>query len=204
MLDPKILTTLPYDFLWMMATGYLAYRLAFVGRNSHHKVFDETLLMVVFATIARLAAAFFVTVACLPYVPAAMLGAVFTLALALAWRCWLANWARERLRNFGLVDHDGYADAWRSMLAADLNGPKQLVVVLKSGKSYLCDDLARFNTAPLGPCLWGEDGSIGMYVTAMRKQGEKWQDLNPERSIGYEMSFFKAAEIERIDITRGG
>ena len=83
-----------------------------------------------------------------------------------------------------------------------MRGPTQLVVMLKSGKSYLCDNLGRFNDAPVGPCLLGEDGSVGMYITAIRKQGEEWQNFDPESENGFEMSFFKAADIERIDITR--
>ncbi|KGJ18696.1 hypothetical protein [Paracoccus sanguinis] len=202
MLAPETFTTLPYDFLWLFATGYVAYRIAFVGRNSHHKTFDETFLVVVFATLARLISALLATLAGTYSLSGSVLATLGTLCLAIVWRRWLSCWLRKTLREAKLVDHDGHADVWRSMLAEDLRGPTQLVVVLKSGKSYLCDDLARFNDAPLGPCLWGEDGSVAMYITALRKQGEAWQDCNPEGENGFELSFFKAADIERIDITR--
>lgn len=202
MLDPEKLTTLPYDFLWMFAAGYIAYRLAFVGRNNHHKVFDETLLVVVFATLARLIATMLVALTNASYALAAVLAVICTLAIALVWRRWISAFVRKCLRETGLVDHDGHSDAWRSMLAENLRGPTQLVVMLKSGKSYLCDNLGRFNDAPLGPCLLGEDGSVGMYTTAIRKPGEEWQDFDPESENGFEMSFFKAADIERIDVIR--
>lgn len=202
MLAPETLTKLPYDFLWMFATGYIAYRIAFVGRNGHHKTFDETFLVMVFATLARLIAGLISWLTgCHPVISG--LSAVgITILAAIVWRRWVSGWVRTALRKAGIVDHDGQPDAWRSMLAETLRGPTQLVVVLKSGKSYLCDNVGRFNDAPLGPCVFGEDGSVAMYLTAVRKPGMPWEDCNPEGENGFEMSFFKASDIERVDITR--
>lgn len=203
--DYEKLLQLPFEVIWPLGAGYLAYRLAYVGRDAPHKTFDGTFLVFVFGAIAKgIASLIAVTAPEAPVAITAAMGAAFALVVAAIWRIWAAECVYDYLRERKVLDHDGQPDVWRSMLARQLPGPVQLIVTTKAGKIYLCDELGRYNDAPLGPCLLGEDGSIAMYVTAWRRVGEaKWHDVKPYREdVGFEMSFFKASEIERIDITR--
>lgn len=206
MSDPEKILQLPFEIMWPLAAGYLAYRLAFVGRDAPHKQLDTVFMIFVFGTAAKLlAGASGAQAPSWSYYVWACLGGVFSICLALVWRAWGAGMYFDAVRKSKILDHDGQPDVWRSMLARRLAGPVQLSVTTKSGKVYFCEELAAYNDAPLGPCLFGEDGSVAMYITSWRKVGEPgWRDVSPKREgFGLEMSFFKASEIERIDVTRG-
>lgn len=205
--DYDKLLQLPFEIIWPLAAGYLAYRLAFIGRDAPHKAFDAVFLVFVFGTAAKGTAALTTIPADSWFYPVAtLLGLSVSLATAWIWRTWGAPKTFEMFRRKKVLDHDGQPDVWRSMMSRTLSGPVQLTVATKAEKIYLCDELARFNTAPLGPCLFGEDGSIAMYITAWKQAGDaEWHDVNPHRQdVGLEMSFFKASDIERVDITRLG
>lgn len=204
--DAQDLMNLPYDLLAVLAIGYVGYRLAYVGRDAAHQTFDRALLVTVFSTIARLSSD---TIAALCdgtgwWVTA--VAALLSVAAALFWRVLGSDWTYRGLRWARISSDDGQPSAWRSMLSRKMSGPVQLTVITKTGKVYLCDDLHRFNDAPMGPCLLGEDGSIAMYITDWRDTGEaEWREGTPFREdAGYEMSFFPATEIQRVDIARHG
>jgi hypothetical protein len=110
------------------------------------------------------------------------------------------------LRRLKLVDHDGFHSAWASALGRKLQPPRQLVVRLKSGKRLMCADLADFADAPLGPCLLGPDGSVGLYVTDVMETADgTWDERKPrcgDEAYGWSMTFVAASEISEIEIMR--
>lgn len=208
----KLLLDLPFDVLAMLAAGYLSYRLAYIGRDVHHSPIDVTFISLIFAALTKLYAILIAQALDAAERPLQaelnfLIAAVIAIASAAVWRRWGQRWTFDALRASKISDHDGQPDVWHSMLARQLKGPTRLVVCLKNGTDLMCEQLARFNEAPMGPCLFGSDGSIAMYVTDVRKAGaEEWEEVapyDPDFAIwGYEMSFIPASEIARIDVSR--
>ena len=206
------LLKLPYETLALLASGYLSYRLAYTGKDAAHSTVDVIFTTCVFAFIAKLTTVFFALA--LPPQPEVLawllppiVGLICALGAAALWSSHLQEVVYNRKRESGISDHDGQPNVWRSMLARRLAPPTRLVVTLKSGTELMCDQLAKFNDAPMGPCLFGEDGSVAMYVTDIHKPGatswEEFEPYDPEfPAWGYSMSFIPASEIASIDVTR--
>ncbi len=204
MTDVASLLALPFETMASLGCGYVGYRLAFTGRNDAHSTVDVVFLSLSFAAIAK--------AVMLPFeggwlALGAVLAAVCVVAAASIWRGVGADFAFRHLRGFGVSDHDGTRSVWASMLSRRLRAPMRIVVKLTNGGSLMCNDLRPFYDAPLGPCLLGEDGSVALYVTDVRKASDSdWTEVvvfDSERpEWGYEMSFVPASQIALVDITR--
>ncbi len=202
--DVISLLALPFSTLAALGCGYVGYRLAFTGRNGAHGAVDVVFLSLCFAAIAK--------AVMYPFpggwlILGSLLSVVVVAAAACIWRVAAADLVFGRLRAWGVSDHDGARSAWASMLARRLRSPMRLVVKLTHGGSLMCNDLRPVSQAPRGPCLFGEDGSVALYVTDMMSANDNsWTECRPcdhERpGWGYEMSFIPASQIARVDITR--
>ncbi len=200
MADVNQLLDLPLGTVAALASGYIGYRLAYVGKDGGHQQADTAFLTLVWASVAK-----FTTMQAAPIgVGAAyLLGLVATCVVALVWRKYLQELVFWCLRKASLLDHDGFHSAWASALGRPLEPPRQLIVRLKSGRRLACDDLNPFYGAPLGPCLLGPDGSVGLYVTAvMESHDGEWSERSPQNDCGWSMTYIAASEISEIEILR--
>lgn len=197
---------MPFELIWMLVVGYLGYRLAYVGRDAPHKTFDQVFLVFVFGSIGRgcgtLAASWWDIGGMIEAAIALISGVV----VALIWRRWGQTGTFNTLRAAKMVNDDGQANVWHSMLARQLKPPRRLVVQLSDGSAVMCNHLADFGHAPMGPCLLGGDGSVALYITDVMKAGsDDWIEIEPydenRPDWGYEISFVPASRITRIDLT---
>lgn len=194
---------LPLATLAPLAAGYVGYRFAFVGRDGAHRAVDVVFLSLVFALAGKMLM-MAVGAWTVPGAIVAVAGAVF---LGSIWRDWGASRSFDWLRRRGLLAHDGQPDVWRSMLARKLPPPLRLVVYLTNGQRLMCSDLRPFYGEPLGPCLFGEDGSVALFVTDYRDIGsDKWTEVRSESQENEEwapaITLVPASEIARVRITR--
>lgn len=197
------LLTLPLDTLAVLAFGYIGYRIAFVGHDGPHRPIDTVFSTTIFAFLAKAAMIFHGPPSVLAAFPA--FGSVFVAALL--WRMWLAPMMQTSFRNRGIIDHDRGRSVWETMLMRKLNCPTQMVVDLKDGSSLMCDDLNRFKSDPLGPCLLGPDGSVAIYVTSHRNDNADEFTPHDDRYIsdptwGSMMTFIPASEIAQVRMRR--
>lgn len=197
------LLNLPFATLSVLACGYVGYRIAFIGHDGPHTAVDVVFISLAFAALAKAVMVLHGGEAILAAIPA--FGVVFLAALA--WRLWLSPcWQAQALLT-GLIDHDRGRNVWESMLMRKIRGPTRILVTLKTGQQFLCDDVSKFCAAPLGPCLLGSDGSVAMYVTSTRSSNlEDWIEVTPYSADsddwGYDMTFISASEIQRVRIMR--
>lgn len=195
------LLNLPFATLSVLGSGYIGYRLSCIGHDGPHGPVDVVFMSLVFAAIAKAVMLLHGSSVILAAIPA--FAAVFLAALF--WRALLSPFLQRQFRNAGLIDHDRGRNVWESMIMrTDLHVPRQLVVTLKNGRQLMCEDLKDFKSAPLGPCLLGPDGSIGIYVTSITsKNTGEWEDADAQDDgCGPAMTFIPAAEIERVRIRR--
>lgn len=203
--EVRQLLELPFSTVALLGAGYLGYRLAYIGRDAAHKASDTVFLSLVYAAIAKGVGVLFAPIA--EPTLQALAGLAGALVVAGTWRRRGQEATFATLRRWGVLDHDGFASAWDSALGRRLPPPTRLVVRLKSGKRLMCENLADFEAAPLGPCLLGPDGSVGLYVTdVMEGPGGEWDERKPfdqgATELGYAMTFIMASEVAEIEISR--
>jgi hypothetical protein len=197
------LLSLPFDTLFVVAVGYLGFRAAYIGRGAGNNAIDTLFLSAVFGLIAKATVVGLTTwpVSNGIAYPASIL---VTLSLAYAWRGFAQELVFKLLRWLRINDHDGFSNVWQSMLARPLPVVSQVVVRLKSGRHVMCDNTVLYQDYPLGPVLFGEDGSVALYVTHVRTDPvEGWVEQSPViDGWGNSMTFIRADEISDVSVRR--
>lgn len=202
------LLDLPLATLAALSVGYVSYRIAFTGRDAKHGSVDIVLITFVFGFIAKSVAeaiSAHAELAADRQGYAVFAGIVFALLSASVWRKWLSGLTFNRLKAWGISGSDRHTTAWQSMVDRG-ESPQRLVVRKKDGEQLLTETLFNFNGAPLGPCILGEDGSVGMYVTHRMLAGsDEWEEretFDPAQpDWGYAMTYVPASEIADIRIS---
>jgi hypothetical protein len=190
--------TLPFAVQVALGSGYLAYLLAYSGIRQHHNATD-----VLFRTLAfGLAASVIIYFAPHSWVAIAVAFAA-PLLLAALWRWRGITATKSVLRNTEISWSDDIPTAWLSIVAETARArPAQIAVDLDNGRTLTCDDTRLFADAPHGPCLFGLDGSIGMYVTAERRENGEWVEHTDVRNPvdGDRLTYIPAASVRRVEI----
>lgn len=208
-MDLKDLLELQLHTLAVLAAGYLGYRIASLGRDAAHGPVDVLFQSLVFGLVARTIVGLLAT--------DANKSEIWVIAVALAaailgaglWRKWLSRAYQATMRGLGLSFSDRHKTVWLTMLAENdhLKGPTELMVRLKDQTMLRSAPLHQFAKAPHGPCILGDDGSIGMYVTAVKLAGDDEFDHTPPfyeeaKDWGYAMRFIPASEIAWVEVRR--
>lgn len=196
------LLALPTQTLAVLGGGYLAYRMAYVGRNAAHQGIDLAMIVLAFGLVVQLVGTAGERI---PGNLEWVMGIVVALVMAALWRSVFSGCLYSLLRAMGVSDHDGQPSAWASLLSrTDLKGATRLIVTMDHGVVHMCDPLVDFERAPMGPCILGEDGSIGMYVThSCGADCDDWVEQTPScESYGELMTFIPADRVRLIEIQR--
>lgn len=209
--DIQSVFDLPFATLVVLAAGFAAYRVAFTGKKKGHGTIDIVFITVVFAALAKFV--FELVVGQFELLPsgevafkaaaAASLAAVAAAVLAAGfWRRWGENWIMLLLRTTRVSYSDGNFTAWDQIRVDTTIGGTQLVVRKKDGSQVMCADLWECKDLPFGPSIYGEDGSIALYVTAFRSgPSENWIDNDFEdTSYGVALTYIPAEQISEIEV----
>jgi hypothetical protein len=209
------LLQLPYQTLAILVAGYLAYRLAYTGRDTTHKTLDTLAIALVFAFVAQAASAGLLILYDWKYpvttggeLPlwagygASVGGIIVALLVAALWRRVSVSAVPEILRSAGISSADRNTAAWETVINREDSGPSQITVVKKDGTALQCERLDDFKKAPFGPMILGQDGSIAMYVTDYRPSASgEWEQIDPAHGDwGPEITIIPAGEISEVRI----
>lgn len=202
MQDVTLLLDLPFEVLAVLAAGYLSYRLAYTGKDGKHSPVDVVFLTVVFALLSKfLAIALIYQIPSIPAMFSYTVALCFTLIGAAAWRRWSGriDWL---LRRMGISTFDRHETAWGSFLAEGRKRVTSLVVHKKNGETVMSEPLSDFECALFGPCVFGEDGSVAMYITDFRRsKDEDWQETDPrDEAWGAAVTIIPASEIAWVRV----
>ncbi|MEQ8747343.1 hypothetical protein [Pyruvatibacter sp.] len=209
--DLQSVFDLPLSTLVVLGAGFAAYRVAFTGKKKGHGAIDVFFITVVFAAIAKFA--FEVASNMVPSpTPDVMSGyaalagsaaaVVVALGAAAIWRKWGEDRFKALLRAGNVSYSDGNHSAWDQVRVSMSARPTQLIVRKTSGKQLMCDDLKTWEYFPFGPCIYGEDGSIALYVTNVRQDATlDWFDIEPlDEGAGVAMTYIPADQISEIEV----
>ena len=195
------LINLPLETLVILAAGYAGYKIAYTGKMKSHTSIDAILITLTFGLVAKLVMvvgeSHITDLSALTI--AAFLGAI---TVASCWRKWGEGILYECLRTSGVSVSDSTVTAWDTIQASTTNRPNRLVIRKKDGSQIASDNLWQFKKLPHGPCLYREDGSVSLYVTAYRKSAEDdWQDNNPLDDVyGATLTYVPASQTDEIEI----
>lgn len=197
---------MPFDLLKLsfplqvaIASGYLAYLIAYAGIRQHHTVADALLKSFVFGFIAS---------AVFSLGPPGALGTsivafVLPLAAAILWR-WLGirAWA-WLVRRYGISWADDIPTAWLSVTATRTDfSPSQVCVETLDGRLLLCENTRDFADAHQGPVTFGLSGDLAFYVTAERRADGEWIDKSDvcHPREGDLLTYLPASQIKRVEL----
>jgi hypothetical protein len=197
---------LPLQTLAVLASGYISYRWAYTGKDNTHKTLDVVFIIFVFAFVSKLAISGFshlltqieVSGYALEILPL-LIGMLAALCTASLWSRWGKYLIRKLLRNGKISNSDRSVTAWDAIRSDATLIPSQLMVRRKDGVTLMCNNLCLFEDNNPGPCIYGTDGSIALYVTDQMGDDGKWETIEVNDPVmGDMMTFVPAAEVQMI------
>lgn len=182
-----------------IASGYLAYVIAYAGIRQHHTTADALLKSFAFGVIATATFTFNDQMG----VATPLVAFVLPLGAGALWR-WLGMKAWARLiRNSGINWADDIPTAWLSVTAMGTDSaPSQICVETIEGRLLLCDDTRVFKDAHQGPATFGLSGDVAFYVTAECRPNGEWIDKEDVDHSGYGglLTYLPASQIKRVEL----
>lgn len=205
MIDTAInLTELPWATVLTLASGYCGYFIAHVGARTHHQAADVTFGTLAFGFWGLLVFQYLQAADFFRFgpIPASVAGFVSSVALGAAWSSFGRRWSDAFLRGIGATLRDDYPNAWAAIGKDPNIAMTQLSVKLTNGDIYLTNDLKRFKDAPNGPCTFGGQGDMIMFVTDIcYKDAEDFKkvELGDFENLGYEATYIPREQIARVE-----
>lgn len=180
----KTLLSLPFGTVALLAGGFLAYRLAYTGKDQEHGAIDVLFFVGTYAFVAQLLGIGVAWIAQSRSVAlgadlSAIMGVFFSLCFAAVWRKHGEGITFSLLRRLGVSSSKRQPSAWEVVCAQSGFGVSVLIVTKTDGTQYMSYDLKKFADLPFGGCLLGRDGSVGLYVTHSRAGvHQDWNENN--------------------------
>ena len=182
-----------------LASGYIAYLIAYAGFRKDHTGADATFRSLAFGSIAT----FVLLWQPLGFVPHALIAFVLTTVAGAVWRRYATHWVHDALRKTNVSWTDDVPNAWLSITAKRTDLPlSQIAADTTDGRLLICDDTRPFKDAPFGPCILGLDGSLAFYVTGEQRSNGSWAEPNETytENDGHCITYLPAASIKRVEL----
>ena len=203
---PQEALNLPWQTQLVLVAGYFGYIIAYAGRRGNHDTIDVVALILCFGSSALLVLStqsWFVKN--YPAVPVQLVGAFAVLSSIFAgaiWRSFARQIIIKLIRLLSKSDDDGMKSAWDSITQMQGLAYSQLNVTLTDGRIFESYPLGDFNTWPNGPCIFGGDGAIGMYVTHIHENDKRRDVEKLNTDEGMRITFIPSEMIQEVDFRR--
>lgn len=199
--DVQALLDLPLETLVVLAAGYAGYRIAYSGKDKSHRPIDIALISLAFGLVAKVLFGV-VEVSEFNQIVRPIVAGLGAALSAVFWRKWGEGWAQYLLRASEISYSDGTVSAWETIISSTRYKPSQLIVQKTNGSQLMCRSLNPYKSKPHGPCLYGEDGSIALYVTHYRADvSKKWEDIDViDDDFGAVLTYIPSNRIDEIEI----
>lgn len=209
MADLPALINAPWTTILTLATGYAAYFVAHVGLREHHQPVDQAFRVILYGFFGMVAYVTTTTQFGRGTIAGSLAALLAAVALGALWRKWGRRSLTGALRGGRISMSDDLPTAWAALADAGEQAlASQLAVRLADGTILFCDDLARFRTAPNGPCILGGSGDVLMYVTHIGKPDSAdklaWKEASDLQGAldGLMISYIPRDQIRRVQLRR--
>lgn len=203
MQDIQSLLNLPLETLLILVAGYIGYKITSGGMDHKDAPIDIVFIVLSFGLVAKLTFDLVLVAGLAPGYSAIVSLLVATVAGGL-WRKWLARFWQAALRISNLDYSYGSENALTTIVSDTTIHTTQLSVTLKCGDVLWSEDLSEFNNQPHGPCVFGADGSVALYVTSIKKRGgadyEDRDAIATDSYWGSKITYIPASEVQRISV----
>lgn len=200
----KELMALPIELSVMIASGYAGYYIAHLGRREHH---DKTDLFLSTAIYGFISWGVYKEVYKnhSSYILAVGAALIISMIIGAIWNGFGRSKFSSFIRWARITQSDNLKNAWQAIPDAKGYDGVQLSVVLTNGIWLHCDDLARFKECPNGPCIFGADGDLLMYVTHTKLCAEKnfvEEKFVSNQEFGDDITYIPKSQIARVQYRR--
>ncbi len=198
---------LPFAAQLALGGGYVGYLVACGHMRARHSAIDVALLSLAFGLVAvgvdralagvapRLGASAWV----MGYLGPAI-AVVATVAAAALWKRAGVFWWRRLARALRVSFDDGETTLWSTLVAETRFDFTQVTVRTRSGRVLHSQELHDFADQPFGPCIFGADGAIGLYVTEVTTADGTAHPVAPVEANGARLTIVPADEVAELDI----
>lgn len=199
------LTELPWASILTLAAGYCGYFIAHQGNRSHHQAADVTFASLAFGFWGLLTFQILSTSERFGVgtTLASVGGFAASIILGAAWSSFGRRVVDWLLRAVGATLSDDCPSAWAALGRDPSVSMSEISVKLSTGEIYRSKPLSRFSKEPNGPCTFGANGDLIMYVTHISSPGGNpfvSVDPNVINSTSYEATYIPRDQIMRVDI----
>ena len=193
------LQNLPWQIQASLASGYVAYVIAYAGSRARLQTIDTAFITLAFGLVAT--AALFLLA---DHPPAIRVPVAFVAACIAGgiWRKWGRQLVRFTLRVMDVSWSDDEPSALSTLSNNTRHRVTQVAVMLDDGRWLQCVDAAKFANAPNGPFLIGPNGDVALYLTHEDgPNGEsKEQPSVRDEEYGDRITYVPASRIRCINI----
>lgn len=197
----------------LLIAGFVGYQFSYSGRVSLHSNFDKIFIILLFGGIGL------VVISLQEQLLAALpeqfrsklteyedqLTAIFavfaTMVSAIVWRRWVENWYQKLASKLSGGNTDNHPNAFQTVVHSRNYGVSQVVVTLTNGEVYESYPLGKFENYPCGPCVFGSDGSISLYVTGITDRYGRFRKVTTlSDDDGHRITYVPVSQIAEIDL----
>lgn len=199
MINQEILS-LPWAIQVALGSGYAAYLFAYVGIRDNHKTIDTAFIAITFGLVASIVLT--ISSKWLLPIPAGCLAFLCTIAAGALWRRYGRKILRSILRCFDISWSDDAPSSLATIQHDTETYVSQISVQLIDGSWLRCDDTRQFSSAPFGPCVIGQDGSVSLYLTHTNDPtgAVKQVTTTSDPNFGDRISYVPASQIRQINL----
>jgi hypothetical protein len=197
-MNPDLLK-LPWEIQLALASGYVAYVLAYTGLRDRQRTIDVVFISLVFGLIATLV--LWLLSQHGPII-AGLLAFLISAICGVVWRKLVRPLVATGLRKFNVSWSDDAPSALATLSENTEHPVSQAAILLDDGTWLCCEETYKFANSPFGPVKLGPNGDVALYVTTITSPDgtSKPQTTIRDAYYGDRITYIPASRIKQITL----
>lgn len=190
---------LPWEIQAALASGYVAYMIAYAVLRGRHSTIDTAFITLVFSLIATVILSLMMTFG----PPLAIVTTVVGCCVSgLIWRKWGRGTYRWSMRKLDISWANDDPSTLDTLCGDSTNYLTAIAIQLDNGQWLRCDNTEKFRDAPHGPALIGPAGDVALYLTHEEEADGTQKELETVSSHDYGdlLTYVPASRIRILNL----